>query len=530
MQRVKRFSMGWQSLRPLFWVGPVALFAGISARFVSGKWDPVSVGLLILGALICGTWLALQGPGKAGFWKQRSTQTGSNAVIATVSVCAILLLLNFLAVRYSGRVDLTQNQLFTLAPQTQQVVKGLKEPVKLVVFSPQLRPRDQDLLQNYRRQAPEKFRYELVDPQAQPGLAEAFGVNNLGDVFLEVGQRRQFVQALAQGDRLSESKLTNALAQLRSTQRTQVYILQGHGERPLEPGQGSLSQAMKELEAKNIFVKPLTLAQTKEIPADATSIVIAGPKRALFDAEVLALQTYLQQGGSLLMMIDPLTEPGLTQLLQEWGVKLSNTLVIDPNSRVPTAAIVTNYGQSPITQDFGQGFSFFPGARPLDITSAKDVTSTPLLLSSQQSWAETNLQNQNLQFNPDQGDRQGPLTLGVALSRTIQTAPASKSPSPTPTPAASPKPDPKEARMVVIGNSTFATDGLFEQQLNGDVFLNTMVWLSQNDDQLLSIRPKESTNRRLTLTQEQSRTILLMAVFFPLIAFSTAGLVWWRRR
>ena len=85
--------------------------------------------------------------------------------------------------------------------------------------------------------------------------------------------------------------------------------------------------------------------------------------------------------------------------------------------------------------------------------------------------------------------------------------------------------------MVVFGDSDFATDGVFDKQLNGDVFLNSVSWLSQQDEQLLSIRPKEAKNRRINLNTQQANILSLTAlVFVPLIGFATATLLWWRRR
>jgi ABC-type uncharacterized transport system involved in gliding motility auxiliary subunit len=88
-----------------------------------------------------------------------------------------------------------------------------------------------------------------------------------------------------------------------------------------------------------------------------------------------------------------------------------------------------------------------------------------------------------------------------------------------------------EARLVVYGNSNFATDGWFEQQLNSDVFLNSVGWLSKRDEQALSIRPKEQKNRRINLTQEQAGGLGWTALLLvPLVGFTTAGVMWWRRR
>jgi ABC-type uncharacterized transport system involved in gliding motility auxiliary subunit len=265
------------------------------------------------------------------------------------------------------------------------------------------------------------------------------------------------------------------------------------------------------------------------------------------------LQEYLNRGGNSLLMIDPNTDPKLDSLLQAWGVRLDNRLAVDVSGeRVglgPAAPLVTEYGQHPITKDFGNGISFYPVARPLEITPVAGVEATPLLRTKPypNSWAESDLQSEKLEFNPDK-DLKGPLTLGVALTKKL---PAKSSPipqaSPLPLPTtqsqASPKisatptpPTPSsqaatESRLVVLGNSDFATDGLFQQQLNGDVFLNSVTWLSQQDQQPLSIRPKEAKNRRINLTTMQANLLILSSLLFlPLIGLVAAAVIWWKRR
>ncbi len=153
------------------------------------------------------------------------------------------------------------------------------------------------------------------------------------------------------------------------------------------------------------------------------------------------------------------------------------------------------------------------------------VDATPLLLTNDQSWAESDPENPELKLDPNT-DLKGPLTLGIALSRKLESGqPSPPSPSPS-----SDKPK-TESRLVVIGNSAFATDGLFGQQLNGDVFLNSVAWLSQRDDQTLSIRPKQANNRRINITPQQFIVLGWTAVaIVPLIGFIAGGVLWWKRR
>jgi ABC-type uncharacterized transport system involved in gliding motility auxiliary subunit len=545
-----------KSLKYLVWIGPFLIVMGLSAGVVAGSFGAVPLGLIIAGIVAIALWVILQGnsdvtsPGHQ-FWGRRSTLAGTNAFVATLAVLMILGLVNLVAARNAARVDLTENQIFTLSPQSQQLVRNLTQPVKVWVFSQTPNPQDSELLENYRRQSP-NFRFEFVDPNARVDLAQKFKVTDPGSVYVEYGQRQKFVQTVSDGERLSEVKLTNGLQQVKSDRIDKVYFLQGHGELPLQAGQEALSVAVQSLEDKNYKSEPLNLAERTQVPTDASVVVVADPKQGLFEAEVTALKDYLRRGGSVLLMVNPNTNPGLDNLLQEWGVKLDNRLVINASNQQvrgfgPRAALVTQYGDHPITKDFSNRYSFYPFARAIEIIPTSDVNATPLLLTNEQTWAESNPENQELKFDPSQ-DRQGPLTLGVALSRKVDSWPSSPPTSPdlkqpvapgTPSPSPSPSPTktetssekPKtESRLVVLGNSTFATDTLFGQQLNGDVFLNSVSWLSQRDDQTLSIRPKQASNRRINLTPPLVRTLLLIVLLVPLAGFSIGGLIWWKRR
>ncbi len=540
-------------------VAPFLIAVGLTVGLVSEQWGLIPLVFLIAGVVISGLGIIWQSY-ETNWWKRRSTQAGTNALVATLAVLAILGLINFLGTRYHLREDLTESQLFTLAPQSRELVSVLPQPVKVWMFDINQNPQDRELLENYQRQS-SKFKYEYIDPQAKPGLAEKFGVKDYGEVYLESGDKRQLVQTVNQNERLSEIRLTSRLQQLTNSTTAKVYLLQGHGERQLSAGKGAISQAVQGLGDKNFTTSPLNLGETSKVPEDASVVILAGPKRGLFEGEVKALQEYLNRGGNLLLMIDPNTDPKLNSLLQEWGVRLDNRLAVDVSGESvvglgPAAPLVTEYGQHPITKDFGNGNSFYPIARPLEITSVPGVQATPLLRTKPypNSWAESDLQSEKLEFNADK-DLKGPLTLGVALTRkqtpksasTPQPAPKpSPLPSPTtqskasPTPPASPTPTPSptpssqtatESRLVVLGNSDFATDGLFQQQLNGDVFLNSVTWLSQQDQQPLSIRPKEPKNRRITLTTTQGNLLILSSLLLlPLIGFAIAVIIWWKRR
>ncbi len=499
----------------LFWLGPLLIVFGFSAAAIAGKWAGLPQAVTIAGIVISAIGLLWLAKGSKGFWGKRSTQVSTNALISTLAVLVMIGLLNFLAVRFDHRIDLTDQQALSLAPQSQQVVSTLKQPVKLWVFETQPDPTIQALLEQYKRQSNDQFSYQFVDPQAEPGLAQKYKPQALGDAFLESGQKREPVTG-----GVSEVNLTPALQRLLSDRKSVAYFTFGHGEVALESGQASLSQAVQALQQKNISALPLNLLTTGKVPSDASVVVIVGPKKAFLPAEVTVLEAYLKNAGSLLLMLDPQTKSGLDPLLKNWGVTLDNRIVVDASGAGqlvglgPAAAIVSQYGDHPITRNFNQGFSFFPLAQAITVQPVAQDQVTDLLKTSPQSWAEANPENQQLQLDP-QVDRPGPLTLGVAITRPIVV----------------PGQPAKQARMVVIGDAEFAANGAFEQSLNGDIFLNAVAWLSDRQDQALSIRPKETTNRRLQMTVTTSNWIALFSMaLLPLAAFVGAVVLWWKRR
>ena len=499
----------------LFLLGLAFCVAGIVAATITETWSVTSISLLAAGVILVVVWLIIINKNKAAFWHKRSTKVGTKALLTTAAIIFIVGVINFLAIRHTIRWDLTENKIHTLSPQTQEIVRDLSQPLKVWVFDRQTAPEIETLLENYRRYN-NNFQYEFVNPETEIGLANQFNVQSLGEIHLEYGDKKQQVtiRETAFGTNLTEPQLTNAIAKIKRDRTYNIYFLQGHGEVPLEAVEGGFSQAVNRIEANGYAVKTLNLVTSNKIPDGTDVIVIAGATRKLFPAEENSLKQYLNNGGDILLMLAPNIEPGLTSLLQDWGIELDDRLIIDVSGRGnilglgPAAPIITNYGDHPITNNFRNGISIFPESRPLKIIETEQIQSIPLVITNDESWAESNLTTEEITFNP-QEDIPGPLNIAIALSRT----------------------QPTRSRMVIFGSSTFASNGWFEQQLNGDIFLNSINWLIAEDGEDLSIIPRELTNRRFDFTPLKAELITWMAIrIMPFLALIMAVRIWWKRR
>jgi ABC-type uncharacterized transport system involved in gliding motility auxiliary subunit len=190
------------------------------------------------------------------------------------------------------------------------------------------------------------------------------------------------------------------------------------------------------------------------------------------------------------------------------------------------------YPTHAITERFDL-ITMFPLVRAIAPTAVipEGRTPQPFLQTAQRSWSETTmaqLENPDtLAPETDKGDTAGPVTIGMAVA--VQ----NKAPEPAKpaegataeTPPAAP-----ETRIVAVGDSDFASNAYLGVEGNRDLFMNTLSWLAQQES-LISIRPREASDRRLTLTASQITLMFwLSIVVIPGAVMGTGIYTWWRRR
>jgi ABC-type uncharacterized transport system involved in gliding motility auxiliary subunit len=519
----------------LGWLGTLAVGVSLFLRFqwinpgwTRFSWHAAVAGLVLILVYIAGQWRDV-----ASSMGRRQTRLGTIAASSVLVVLLILVAVNYLASRRNYRVDLTANQQFSLSDQTRQILQKLDQPVKAMVFA---KPEEfgpyRDRLEEYEYASRGKLAAEYVNPDKEPVKATQNQVTSYGTVVFAYKDRTERVVSS------DEQQLTNALIKVISGEQKTVYFLEGHGERDTassaRDGYSVIAQA---LGSENYKVETLALAQKGEVPANATVLVVAAPRSDLLQPEVDAVKKYLDRGGKLLAMIEPaLTKdakplPNFVALLKEWGFDLGDNLVIDTNpigqmmGMGELAPVATRYPSHPITANF-RVITAFPTARSVKGGSASGRSPQPFIESSSASWAETDLQSiydqKPVEQNPDK-DLVGPVPIAAAVNVTAPGAPA-----PDPKAAAdAPKP---ETRVAVIGDSDFAANGYLGIQGNRDLFLNTVGWLAQQEN-LISIRPREADDRRLTMTAGEQRAVVWTSILgVPVVIFGLGILAWTRRR
>ena len=520
----------------LGWLGVALVLAAVAIRFFKPEWQPWYNGLAIAGLACTLLYILSQWREVARSFSGREARFGTLAAASVVVVLGILVAINYLGSRHNKRWDLTAGKQYSLSDQTRKVLQGLQKPVRIKVFAGSDDfARFRERLDEY-QYASRQVSVEYIDAVKRPALANQYNIQALGTVVFEYDGRTERVTSDG------EQELTNGLIKIIQGTQHKVYFVQGHGEKSTDGSdRGGYSTIAAALGSDNYGVDKVVLAQQKQVPADASVLIVAGPKTDYFSAEVEMLKAYLGRGGKILFLLDPPDKAdsapltNLSALLSEWAVELGNNVVVDvsgmgqlfgTDASVPVAA---KYQQHPITDRFNL-ITAYPLARSVAPASGEANTRSAqtLVETSPSSWAETDIQrltsSGQVARELDKGDKAGPVSLAVAVS-----APA----TPGTPPGEAPKPDdaPKpETRIVVFGDSDFATNGWLGIPGNRDLFLNAVNWLAQQEN-MIAIRPRDPQDRRVTLTADQERRIFWLTVLIVPGLILLAGVqTWWRRR
>ena len=497
-------------------LGVIGVVLGAAGAIAYGV-DPDKVWLVALlegASLLClSIFFVVHFSGLKAFSSRRSTRIGANSLLMIVLFIGILGIVNFLAARHSIRWDLSENQNFSLDPQTHRVLRNLPREVRITVFT---REKDagyqsyKERLDSY-RQASSKISVEFVDPERQPKIALNYGITRTDTAVFESDGRNVRVNAP------SEAELTGALIRVSQDGKKRVLFLDGHGEPSLDDRERTgLSGARELLFKQGYDVGTLSLLTETAVPDQTAILVVAGPRRPVTTEEQERVYTYVENGGHLLLLIDPDTQAELNPLLKRWGLGVGPGALVDLRDRLAqgdlTSLLVRTFTEHEITQDLSAAV-LFPLARHItfdeQIGSAWDYV--PLARTSPNSWAETDLKGRVVNLD-EKEDIKGPLPMAAAL------APKVAPPEGKPRPA-----------IVIIGNSTFATNAFVNFPGNSDFFLHSVGWLAEERN-ILAIVPKDSALRMFTPNPLQERALLYLQVILLPATMLFSGFMVWRKR
>ena len=476
--------------------------------------------------------------------RRQLVRTGTLSV-GVLLLAVLLLLVNYFGWKYYKRFDWTSSQLYSLSDKTRKVLQNLHKDVDFIVFMSPDQQRDlyqptNELIQRYGA-ASRRIHVKVVDLEKNPieaqALTQKYGVQTQGVVVASGEDKRVIASAdLAEIDAQSgepritgykgEQLFTGAILQLSEGRKPKILFTTGHGEHSLDDQGGhGLAGAQLLLGRDNFDLSEWASLGQAAVPAGTDLVVIAGPTSSFVQPELDVFSAYLNNGGRMLVLLDPTLSPtggglvntSLDGWLARYGIKMGQNIVIDPAAMLPffgpETIFIKSYGEHPITKAFaGAGVPVLVSlARSAGAGSAPGIKVTDLLRTSDKGWGETDLSHLD-KIGKDAGDLAGPVPVG-AVAESALTAPGKK-----------------PMRLVVFGDSDFATNQLLgSNQDNGLLLANTLNWLVEREA-LLGIPPKKTEQVRLTLTGDEVRKVYLVAALLPILAVVLGGYVFSRRR
>lgn len=527
--------------------GVVLLAAAAVAHSLSVNSTLLAGILLVLGGLITAVSLytlrvdlkLIFSPGRRGL------------LSSTLSVLALLVALSWASALYPLRLDMTANKEYSLSPQTVTMMKAIDKPVHITFFHDRGMRETVELYQLFASQN-DKISIELYDPMLNPAQAKLRGVEFAGTAIYESEGRKLTVNGP------TETDIANGILRITQAKQQVACFLDGHGEpdpfsleshdhmegeaghshgietKFVQHERHGMAKARGALEAMNYIVEKVSLMNSAADLTRCAVLIVAGPQSPLMEREVRQIDSFLDNGGNALFMIDPFVKTGLDGVLAKFGIAMQDTIVIDEASHFwadPSTPAVTDYNRHEITHRLP--LSFFPGARPLLPTKepVPGVSVRPLVNTSKKSFGNTD--RAHVERVPGKS-QDGPLTI-MATARvnpkTVESAESVMRRIRGEEVADAPQEiKRKEARIVVAGDSDFATNSFYHILGNGALFLNAVNFLAAREN-LIGLEPRTYDLPYVNMTNTQMKATFVMSIILIPLLMAAIGLaVWWRRR
>jgi ABC-type uncharacterized transport system involved in gliding motility auxiliary subunit len=445
-------------------------------------------------------------------------------VVGTIGILGCAGVVLALTYRHNVRVDLTPERSYTLSTHAKKILDGLDRDVRITAFVRSGDPRTpsmKDLLWRVGARTP-RVAYEFVDMNRSPARARQHGIERYGALVVESGGRRRDITNPSEG-----SLVSAILAVTRARERI-VYFVTGHGEHA--PGnsdrKSGCSIAMRTLEEELFRVRELPLVGPAGVPADATVVVVAGPRKDYLADEIARIEAYVARGGDLLLLLDPESPASVAALAASYGIVPLDEVVVDPDRRLAAGEgvtlLVSGLTPSFLVSGTLEAPPVFSYARPLRLEPREGAAPIAFLQTSAASYTSA------------PGADAGAPPIGGPGARTVGAAVVVAPPTPSAAGGANATAEGERApgRVIVYGDADFATNGVIDYLGNKDLLVNSANWLAR-DDSLIAARAqqKEVGREQFFVTEAQGKMAFWLAAVAQPALFVAVGVgIFLRRR
>ena len=479
---------------------------------------------------------------------------GLDVVLRTVLVLAVAGMVNYLGVKFFHRFYLSSQTRMALASRTLNVLQSMTNHVAVTLYydrRAKFYPDIVALLDEYRA-ANKNISVDSVDYNFDAGKAEIIKAKYqnyftsksdkdlvifdcAGRVKVFPGDALSTYTTTLKGVRPSEADpqkreleferrpvafngeraFTSILLALANPQPLKAYFLQGHGEPSLaDAGNFGFQKFASVLEQNYLSITNLEWIGNAGVPLDCNLLIIAGPDRALQEAELRQIGQYLHEGGRLLILFNFASRghpTGLETMLQSWGVSVMDDTAQDADHTTTTHdVVVSTFNKHPVVDSLSQSHLQVYSPRPIVVQHKSiQVANAP---QADELFATS--AGGTLLENPNEPPHNYPLACAVEQK-----------------PVAGVTYPRGNTRIIVVGDDIFLGNYDIDSGGNRD-FLNAAVnWLCDRPWLVAGIEPRPVADFHLQLTRQQQRqlTWLLLGALPGGVLFF-GWLVWLVRR
>jgi hypothetical protein len=534
-------------MRPILFILPlIAVIFSATGLMVSSAEtgiDWLAPLLHALGAGLVASWVVADLKGFKDLFARKGARYGASSGVVIVMGVAVIVLIAIVTskARFNKSYDVTRDGLNTLSDQSAKIVRitqGLDSPISISGYflNEQIETKFRDLVSMY--EAIEiNATFTFTDPQINPTKAIADKVAG-NVVIFRSKDREQRISVF------TEERFTNAIVNVLKEKTKKIYFTTGHGEGSYSNKESEgFSNVGDELTGNKYSLASLSLLEKGSIPEDADMVVIAGPQYDFRAEESRLLESYLKNGGSILIMINALAPiENLNLLTGKFGIQAKSDILLlsseDPRAQLigQNNAIITVFDEfSPVSRDFASQSSgrIVTGFTRTLESKEENTYKMKVVMAAKSS-------NQMMRVKNVTGpDDLGKITedrVEIGSYPVIAVANGKIAPITAVNDVGTEK-DVKldtpptglvgeEARLVVVGSSTFANNTGTADKANRDMFMNITNYLLQDED-FISISPVDATKSTIDITSISSQIILLILAFLYPFLFLGAGTVNW---
>lgn len=467
--------------------------------------------------------------------KEYCIKDTSRMILLVAILIAIYIALNlWIRTINLAQIDFTADKLHTLTDQSKNIAKTVDKEMTFYVWKYNEDSTVVDLLKQYQTEN-DKIKYKIVTSddlenidkfgfeEDYPGIIGQSEDNKLA--YINDSDLYTYDESFNVVD-LTEQKLTNAINNLRTSENTKVYFLEGKTNYTVESGMYYLNYY---LENEYYDVGTIDMISDPTIPDDCDVLAIMGLSSDLSVTEADNICAYIEKGGDLIITndIDTVNKernyPNFQRVLDEYAISMPNKVVQEGSSNtvsgysniVIQAEVASDHEITRLMYNYDtQGYATKPillGSGVIELDTEKmatnNITATPILMSS------TSAKLSDLATNTYDENEDSYYVLGAAIQKTVESG--------------------DESRLVVFASTSSFSDNSLDGQTpmisyNANVALNSFAFVA-NKGELYSIR-KTSSYTKYEPTEQQDKVVRMIICALPVLIVLIGTLVWFKRR